>query len=340
MPKLFFKLLLVALLGGSFSPALAGAEVLKIATAAPEGSKWMRAMRSGADEIRQRSEGRVEIKFFAGGVMGNDNSVLRKIRVGQLQGGAFTAGSLESVYRDIGLFSLPLLFRSYDEVDFVRKRLDADLRAGLEEAGFACFGFAEGGFAHLMAPVSIRTIDDVRGRKVWVPEGDLISFRAMKALEMAPVTLPITDVMTGLQANLIEMIATSPIGALAFQWHTRIKYVNNTPLSYLYATMMIDKKSFGRLVAADQELVREVMGRIYRDLDGANRIDNREAAAALAGQGIRFVDSESQDIAAWRKVAGGLNDTLRSEGVFSPALYDRLQAALKEYRSGHAAGTP
>ena len=118
------SLLLLALL----IPASIFAATIKIATAAPEGSSWMREMRTGATEIKQLTDGRVKIKFFAGGVMGNDKSVLRKMRVGQLHGGAFTTGSLDSVVKNASLFSLPLTFRSYEEVDFVRSRMDADLK--------------------------------------------------------------------------------------------------------------------------------------------------------------------------------------------------------------------
>ena len=311
----------------------AAATTLKIATAAPEGSSWMTAMRAGATEIKERSAGRVQIKFFAGGVMGNDKSVLRKIRVGQLHGGAFTSGSLDEVTPDANLFSLPLIFHNYSEVDYVRQRMDVDVKSALEQGGFACFGFAEGGFALLMAAEPGLTVAEVRGRKIWIPEGDTVSYRAMESLGLSPVTLPITDVMTGLQAGLVEVIAASPIGALAFQWHTRIRYVSTTPLSYLYGTLVIDRRIFDKLDAADQQLVREVMERIYVTLDHANRKDNQAAMEAMAKQGIQFVDSPPQEVVIWRKTAADLITVLRGEGAFTPALYDRMQVLLTEQRA-------
>ena len=329
-----FMRLFSLLMMGLLIPASIYATTLKIATAAPEGSGWMREMRAGATEIKQLTEGRVKIKFFAGGVMGNDKSVLRKMRVGQLHGGAFTTGSLDSVVTDAGLFSLPLVFRSYEEVAFVRSHMDADLKQLIEDAGFACFGFAGGGFALLMSEKPIRTTDDIRGRKIWVPEGDNISYRAMESLGLAPVTLPITDVMTGLQAGLIEVIAASPIGALAFQWHTRIKYVTNTPLSYLYATMIINKKGFSKISSADQEIVREVMGKIYVRIDQTFRADNDAASQAMVDAGIKFVDSPDEVRAQWRNVAATLIDEMQREGDISADLYGRMRQLLEQYRSG------
>src|SRR5210317_243638 len=71
--------------------SVANAQTIKLATLAPEGSGWMTAMRAGAAEIKERTEGRVIFKFYGGGVQGNDNQVLRKMRIGQLHGGAFTS---------------------------------------------------------------------------------------------------------------------------------------------------------------------------------------------------------------------------------------------------------
>ena len=50
---------------------------IKIATVAPDGTLWMREMRKGAEEIAQRTDGRVVFKFYPGGSMGNNRSVLR-----------------------------------------------------------------------------------------------------------------------------------------------------------------------------------------------------------------------------------------------------------------------
>ena len=95
----YCKTLILALLTLSFflSSSSTFAIVLKIATVSPEGATWMVEMREGAKEIEKRTEGRVKFKFYSGGVMGSDESVLRKIKIGQLQGGAVTGGSLFNI---------------------------------------------------------------------------------------------------------------------------------------------------------------------------------------------------------------------------------------------------
>jgi TRAP-type C4-dicarboxylate transport system substrate-binding protein len=308
------------------------AKVLKLATIAPEGSGWMKIMRNGAAEIKERTQGRVVIKFYTGGVMGNDRSVLRKIRVRQLNGGAFTGGSLAEVYPDLRLYSLPMVFQSFDELDYVRSRMDEILLNGLNEAGFVSFGFAEGGFAQVMSNVPIRTLEDLKGKKIWIPEGDPVGYAVMKSLGLAPVTLPVTDVMTGLEAGLIEVVATSAIGAITFQWHTKLKYITETRLSYIFATLVVDRKVFSKLKPMDQKVVREVMGRTYTYLNRQNRKDCLAAEKALIAQGLVAVRQNDDQLNEWRLRAWPSIERLLKENAVSKDLYQRMQSYIEAFR--------
>ena len=156
----------------------ASAQTIKLATIVPEGSGWMKSMRAGAAEIGQRTDGRVKFKFYGGGVQGNDKQVIRKMRIGQLHGGAFTSNALIEFQKDSALYAMPMLFNNLEEVQFARERMDDKLRELLEQAGYVNFGFAGGGFAHIMSIRPIANLDDLRGLKIWVPDGDRISYEA------------------------------------------------------------------------------------------------------------------------------------------------------------------
>ncbi len=318
----------------------AHAAEIKIATVAPDGSRWMQQMRAGGAEVLARTDGRVSIKFYPGGVMGSDAQVLRKIRIGQLQGGAFTAGGLGERYGALNLYGIPLLFHSLDEVDAVRGELDPELAAGLERAGFVTFGFIEGGFANLLANEPIRSVEDMRRKKVWVPEGDPISFLAMEALGLSPAVLPVTDVLTGLQTGLIDIAFASPVAALVLQWHTKVKYITDLPVSYSMGIFAIDKNVFAELAADDQRIVREVMARYIEVLDREARDDNRKAAEALAKAGLQTVTVDAADVAGWRSTLEGVWPQLRSRPDIDQPMFERLLALLAEYRRTHPEATP
>ena len=139
---------------------------LRIATLAPADSQWMRDMQAGGARVSELTGGRVVLKFRAGGVAGSDEQVLRKIRIGDLQGGAFSMGGLAPIYPGLNTYGIPLLFRSLDEIDHVRATLDDKLAAGLEESGFVSLGFSEGGFSNLMSNVPVSHVDDLRRQKI------------------------------------------------------------------------------------------------------------------------------------------------------------------------------
>jgi len=313
--------------------APAQAAVFKIATIAPEGSEWMIEHRSAADKIKEQTEGRVSLKFYGGGVMGNDRKVLRKIRIGQLQGAAFTTSGLSERYPDIVLYGMPFLFKSQEEVDFVRAKLDGKLVAGLKEAGFMSFGFAGGGFANFMSSTPLASNEDLKGKKIWVPEGDVISFTALESMDLSPVVLPLSDVLTGLQTGLLDVIVSPPVGALLLQWYTKVKYINPLPVAYTAGLMAIDQRAFGRVSAEDQAVFTAVMTDTYLRLDEINRRDNVEAEEALLANGIEIVEANPEDIPYWTEVANKTNKDIWAKTAVDPALYDDLMVLLAQYRN-------
>ena len=313
----------------------AHAVTIKIATVAPEGSQWMVDLRNAGKTIEARTSGRVKLKLYGGGVMGNDKKVLRKIRIGQLQGGAFTATGLAERYRDIVLYGIPMAFQNQAEVDYVRKRMDSVLMQGLEEAGFVSFGFAGGGFALLMGAEPISDIKDLRGRKVWAPEGDNISYQAMEAMRLSPVVLPITDVMTGLQTGLIEFIATPPVGAVVLQWYTKVKYVTTLPFAYTVGMLAIDKRAFNRISAADQAVVRDVLGGVYERFEQRNRQDNLDAAQALRESGLNFIDVDPRLVPEWRATTAASNREMAENGSFSVELLDEMLGHIEDFHKSN-----
>ncbi len=312
----------------------ANAQTIKLATIAPEGSSWMDSMRTGAAEIEQRTDGRVKFKLYGGGVQGNDRQVLRKMRIGQLHGGAFTANGLIEVQPDSQLYALPMLFNSIEEVRFVRDHMDRELRDRIEAAGYVNFGFAGGGFAQLMSIKPIANLKDLEGRKVWIPDGDRFAYGAAEALGISPVLMPLTDVMTGLQTELIDTIMTPPVAAIVLQWNTKVSYITQLPLSYIFAMIAIDKKYFDRIQPADQAIVREVLEKIYRGFDQQGNEDNEKALQALIDSGIKPVTPDEGQVPEWRKAVQASNRRQAEEGAIDIRLLDQLECYLEGFRAG------
>ena len=153
------------------------AATFKVATLSPDGSFWMKTMREAGKEVEAATDNRVKFKWYPGGVMGDDKAVLRKMRVGQLQGAALPMGELLSFYPDSQAYGIPFLFNSYDEVDYVRSQLDDSLITGFAEGGMEVLGIAEGGFGYFLTAEPVRVPADLQQQKVWVPQNDVVSAR-------------------------------------------------------------------------------------------------------------------------------------------------------------------
>jgi TRAP-type C4-dicarboxylate transport system substrate-binding protein len=317
----------------------ANTQVLKVATLATDGTVWMKELRQSAAVIKRRTQEQVRFKFYPGGVMGSDKSVLRKLRVGQLHGAAISSAALARVYPDSQTYGWPLLFRSHEEVDYVRAHTDTLIINELKKRGYVSFGIVENGFAYLLSNRPVRRVSDLKGQKVWVPEGDLISRTFYEAAGRSPIPLPLSDVLTGLQTGLIETVGTPPIGAIALQWHTAVKYLTDTPVMYTYGMLIMDSRIFGQLHRDHQAVVREVIEHSVDKLNKQNRVDNEKAKQALKNQGITFIRASPKDLDKLRSIAAEARRRLVEKGIYSPTVLEALKTHLSIYRDKHEAGS-
>ncbi|GMR06340.1 MAG: TRAP transporter substrate-binding protein [Gammaproteobacteria bacterium] len=329
--KLFTQFFLAIAIFISFSNS--HAMTLKIATLAPDGTTWMKEMRAAGREINEKTAGRVKLKFYPGGVMGNDKSMIKKIRLGQLQGGAMTGGSLASIYPDMQIYSLPMVFKNYSEIDYVRPVIDPLLKKGMKKKGFTILGISEGGFAYLMSNSTLKDVADLKKHKLWIPEDDVLNEALFRKMGVHPVTLSLADVYTGLQTGLIDTIGSTTTGALAFQWHTRIRSITDVPLVYLIGVLIVDNKHFNKINAADQKIIKDIITKSFSALDKVNRKDNENARQALQKMGTEFAKPDDSEIAYWSRLADEVIEETGSRAA-SPELYQQLKDLLKEYRSG------
>lgn len=335
MRKLMKILVAIAALSVA-APAAAQQVQLKIATIAPEGSTWVNEARKGAEEVTRRTSSRVTFRFYPGGTMGSDLAVLRKMRIGQLHGGAILSGSLATVDNSAELYNLPLLFQNYDEVDWLRTRFDQKIIDRIEDDGYAVLGFVETGFVYLMSTKPARSLKDLQGRKVWMPEGDSISKAIVDEAGLSPVPLGLADVMTGLQTGLVDTVAAPPVAAVALQWFTKANYVTDLPITYVYGALVVSEKALDRMAPEDQAIVREVMGRVTATLDGKARDDNAGARTALEKQGVTFLSPTDETTRRWQVIASDATRSLISSQSYDQGMVSEIQQTLAAYRADHA----
>ncbi len=323
----------------SLSAALPGrtyaqeAIVIKVATVAPGSGDWMTNFRKAIKEVEERTGGRVKVTVYPGGVMGDDATVFRKMQIGQLDGSSFTAGGISAVYPDFQVLSIPLLFRNYEEIDYVRKIIDPIIMKNLEEKGFVSLFIADAGFVYLFSDKPIEYISNLKGQKIWIPEGDPIGRTVFEMAGVPPIPLPMADVLTGLRTGLVNTISNTPSGALLLQWHTQVKYLTDMPLLYAYGTFVLSKKAYDKIPEQDRQIVKDIIKEKMSVISKSIREFDQRSLPVLKERGINFVPITGKSREEMDIFAEKVRNKLLEDKIFTKEIVDKIIASIKEFRA-------
>ena len=185
----------------------------------------------------------------------------------------------------------------------------------------------------------VTSVADVKRIKPWIPDGDPIAVELLKAFGISPIPLSILDVLPALQTGIIDAVAVPPVVALALQWHNHVEYMLDIPLIYVYSLLALDKKSFASISLQDQDLVRELLDGVFKNVDGGNRTDNEKARKALISQGIKVISPSEEDRADWESVAKKSIDDLVASGEITAEVVSTFNQHLDRYRQNIAPGS-
>lgn len=308
--------------------------VIKLATLAPEGNSWVKMLHALNAEVTKKTENKVRLKIYSGGALGDENNMLQKMKIGQIQAAALTAASLEAIYKEINVLQIPFLFQNYDEVDSILKRMDTFLKKGFEDNGYMLLGFSEVGFVYLMSStIPISGVADIKKAKVWIQEESHVAKAVFDAARVTAIPLSVPDVLVGLQTGLVDVVYIPPTGAISLQWFTKVKYMTNVPLAYLAGAIVISKDVFKRLPQSHQDILLESGQRHLNQLKITARSDNQEATRVMVKHGIKIVNPSKEQINELQKLSRDAMGNITGK-AFSRTTLDDVTAHLEKYRKG------
>lgn len=296
----------------------------------------MNVMKEYDAAIRKESGGRMGFRIYPGGVQGDEKSVLRKIRSGQLHSGGFTGVGLGEIAPSVRILDSPFLVRNHAEIDYIYQKFDEEFQRAFEEGGYVLLGWAEVGFVYVYTNTLIRKPDDLKGIKMWTWEGDPIAETAFRALGINPIPLSITDVMTSLQTGLIDAVYTAPLAAVALQWFTRVKYMVNVPLADASGAVLVSKAYYDKMPDDLQEILVRNGRTFMAKLTHLSRKDNEQSIEELKKQGIKMVKVGEEDLQLYIEV-GNRSRRMLAGKLYSTDLLNRVEQAIAEFRKNNKA---
>lgn len=319
------------ILMGSYAQA-APKYMFKVATLAPAGSVWIEQFEKFAAQINEETGGEVGFRIYPGGVMGDDQAMLRKMRVGQLHGGGFTMTGVSLQVPDFRVMGIPFLFESYEEVDHVRNGLLPEFTKQFRKKGLELVAMTEVGFIYPMSTEPVNSYPALKASKNWSPTGDPISETYMKTLGITPTTLTIPDVLSSLQSGLIETVYNSYYGSIVLQWFTKASYIVDFPYGYAYGVFALSSKKFNKLPQAHKDAIHRAGDTYFPILLNETRKSNEESKKVLSNRGNTFLTLDEKTIATLKEKRDLSIEKMIPKAV-SKEIYQKTTNLIDEYRS-------
>ena len=334
MKRRFLLILLGAtLLAGmpGSTPGSVGAQdqfTIRIATLAPRGSSWMRVFDAWNRTLRNDTEGRLRLRFYPGGIAGDERDVIRKMGSGQMDAAAVTSTGLGQVVRPILVLQVPGLFSDYDKIDHVRAELNDDFDRQFEQNGYVNLGWGDVGKARLFSNQPIRQPRDLRSVRPWAWRDDAIFSEFLRVVGANGVRLGVPEVYPALQTHMIDTFTSSALAAVSLQWYTRATHVTQQSDSVLIGALIMKKDKFDALPEDLQTTLRETSRRAHATLSRNVRRDDDRAYQTITSRGITPVDLTPHR-AEWERDAAQVRNRLAGR-LYPRALLRRVEAAARE----------
>jgi len=272
-------------------------------------------------------------KLYAGGMQGDEPDVLKKIRFGQLHGGAFTGYGIGRIYSPARVLELPFLFEDVGEIDYVRERLMPDIEQGFRDNGYVMLGWMEIGYVYFFSKQPIRSLKDLAQTRLWHWQGDPIGRAFFHAGGLSPVPLSVIDVYTSLSTGVIDTVYAPPQGALALQWSAKTDYITNVPMANGIGSLVVSRQFFQGLPQDLQLLLMRTSQAISKQLISATRRDNAAALEALQQHGLQLIEGDAKLLSSEiETISAQAGRTLIDNGYIPVSMMERVQGLIHEYR--------
>lgn len=313
-------------------PAHADNVELRMATLAPDGSKWTEVFDKGAVETAKQTENRVTLKYYPGGQQGDEVDFVRKIKLGQLDGASVTATGLAMIDESIRVLELPMMFASIEELDYVADKMWPYFQKKFEKKGFKLNERGEVGWIYFLSKDKVTSLDNLKGLKMWMWGNDNLVGAMFKKLGLNGVPLGVPEVDSALTSGRINACYGSPLAAVALQWYTKVKYMTSMPMSYAIGATVISLESLKKISDADQKKFGAIGKNLGKKLRVAIRKENETAQKTMTRKGVTVVETPPAMVEEFRKHAEEVWKSL----VGKLYTQDELDTVLKhrdEYRA-------
>jgi TRAP-type C4-dicarboxylate transport system substrate-binding protein len=306
--------------------------VIKVGTIAPEGSTWHDALLRIRQQWQSLSGGTVELRIYAGGVLGDETEMVRKVQRRSLDGVAISGPGLSRIDKGVDSLHYPMFFETYEELDYVRDHVAPELEKRIEARNFKVLNWSDAGWVYFFTKKPARTPDDLRSMKLWTSAGDPETEKLFKDLGFQVVPLPTTDMLTSLQTGLIEAFDVPPLLALLDRSYQQASHMIDLKWAPVVAATVVSAQAWERIPVDLQPRLLEASRQAGEELRAEIRKAGEDAITEMKGRGLVVVELSPEERALWRAEVDSALPELRK--LLGPEeLYEMAKRHRDEFRA-------
>lgn len=293
------------------------------------------------EKWREAPGGGVNLIIYPDGTQGSEVDMVRRMRVGQLQAAVLTASGLAEIEPDLNaLQAMPLVYRSFEELEYVREKLKRELEDKLAAKGFVVVFWGDAGWVHYFSRNEARFPDDFKKMKVFTGAGNHPQIQLMKEAGFNPVPLELNDVLTGIQTGMVDAVPVFPLYALSGQFYTGLKHMLEVNWVPLPGAVVITKRVWDSLSPDARRVLSETGLDAGLKITSQTRRENAEAVRTMQSKhGLKVQAMTPEMEEEWEKFAESIHPAIRGKLV-PEAMFDRVLKLLDEYRGSQKNNKP
>lgn len=320
--------LLLAMPGSSALHANDGKRVIKVATMVPRSQKI--ALEAGRynKDLAELTDGRVQFRTYYGGAAGDDKTVMRKLRAGQIDASPMGVQIISQFVRQAMIMMAPRTFQNYKQVDAVRRELAPEFNDEAYKNGFKVMSWWDAGKVRIMSKKPIQTFADLRSGRPWLyPDSPLLK-AFYKMIDVTGVPLGLNEVYGGLQTNMIDTVWISSVLGMAFRWHTKTEYISLQPVNVIQGAFVIRRETWDSLQDHEREAIEKLTAKRMHKTQVDFRKDDNLSYAKLLKRGFKPTAFKNPEV--WEAKGKELRDKMVGR-IYDRALLSRVETIVAKY---------
>ncbi len=328
--RIFGLALTLLVLAGPF----AGALTIKLGSLFPEGSPWDITLKRMAADWREISGGRVTVRIYPGGIAGNEEDMIRKMRINQLDAATLTSIGMRVVVPDTFVISLPFVIQSDNELDYVLENLMPSFDGDFNQAGFQLLTWSKSGWVRIFAKSPVVYPRDLKRQRLGMSDYGGAFGPAFKALGFQTELASVNDTLIGLQSGLLDACLAPPVGAAAYQWFGVADNMLDMDALPLVGGIIISQRTWRRIPSDIREELLESARRVGVDFAAQSDTINEQALDVMLDNGLKVQEAGEDVVTTWRNLFPNDYELVVGPGkLVSRSAYDRLVDTLTDYRN-------